>query len=318
VYTDIIVVTLTQTTYVETSTSTAWGTIAMASITTSTIVQPATTTRVVTSGVPAQKRSFHHVRAENEHTPVETTTAVEPSGDVGSVESSAAASVASELPTPTRCANLEEFSSACSCITAVNDATPTSTVTVTVSSVITSTSTAVETVHRTTTVRVYSNVTRFKTTSTKTSTTTSTATVTTTVAPTSVGKWQIASPQKHAGKQLYRNAAGQMSFKASSTTKIGLRRSGGQPYDASQTQWKMFVENVTPTTTLVSVKWRTSPKTNDVKLNCRVESINTIKCDSPRQGSSVQWWICSDMYFMATLDGKNPPLGCDKITLKVV
>ncbi|KAL1841296.1 hypothetical protein VTJ49DRAFT_7241 [Mycothermus thermophilus] len=165
----------------ETTTTTAWTTVNDAATVTSTIFVTETVTMTASNqqSLPVKRR----------HAPVEKKKrgACKPRSSTAS-SSVAESTTSSGLPIPSNCANREEFSSACSCITAVSDAyvmvavteaTSTGTITATETALFSATSTITDTVIDTTTVAELATTTVFTTTETElvTSKTTTTTTV---------------------------------------------------------------------------------------------------------------------------------------------
>ncbi|KAL1836195.1 hypothetical protein VTJ49DRAFT_5462 [Mycothermus thermophilus] len=276
-YTDIII-TLSTTTDVSTTTARSSTTISDVATVTSTVVVTETQTRTVTPAAAAKKRTAPVKRSRRGcagHSPVIPS----PSTDATASSTSTEVISATASPIPSNCANLEEFSSACQCITAVSDvyvtvtvteATSTGTITAnTESTAIPSTSTVVEIVVDTTTVTERSTITIFTRTTTEVTTSTTTAIVTATDSPNIEGWWVVVSPPKWAGKYLTQHNQGNTFLSDTPNNQIGIPRGGGQPFSVGDRfKHKMFVHRWLTSNNLSPLLSKMQGADGDLPMNC--------------------------------------------------
>ncbi|KAL1838651.1 hypothetical protein VTJ49DRAFT_2430 [Mycothermus thermophilus] len=207
-----------------------------------------------------------------------------------SVTSSMAVSV------PTHCADVVEFSSACSCITAVAQ---TSTVTVwdpTTTGTITVTETSSTTLAP----------------STVTSTVTSTRTITETAAPSPTAItdfWIFESPEGLQGTPIgyLENQDSWYFFDLSpypdlEWKPISIPIGGGQPFAANDSTVKLYVTTFHPQQNLL--KWRAPQQVQpgEVPVECSVGGDNRIRCIAPEHPIDDKLRLCGSHLFLSNLE----------------
>ncbi|KAL1838583.1 hypothetical protein VTJ49DRAFT_2510 [Mycothermus thermophilus] len=305
----VVWTTITQT---EIDSTTQWDTVSTTVTETSTAVVTETTTVLVPAdGIQTLKaRSTPHRRKKRACEPRTSTT---PS-------TSTEATTASPNPIPTNCANLDEFSSACSCITAVSDVEtvtvtvtePTTTNVVTATGIVwtTSTATVTEMEIEWTTETQSSTTTLVDTT---TALVTSTTTVTETVPVPTAGHWEV-TPNLSGMKWLNCMIPGNQLTRLQQNpgNAIVIPLGGGQPYLRDYPAYKLIALFAgAPAYSISRIGFRDVMDGSSLPVICRASQGGAITCDFPTEEHD-KFLVCGYDVWVARVG--VAPSGCETVT----
>lgn len=317
-YTDIIVTpsTTTNTAY---ATTTAWITLHAVATSTSTVVQ--TSTLTVTAGsTPVKKRDSKKKQKKKKsacRARTSTTSAI------------------SEVPTSTNvpatsCTDYEQFSSACSCITAVGDVTvtvavtdATSTGTVTATEYVSGPASApTETVVETSTVTQKSTATVFTSTSTKLTTSTTTVTVTTTPTPTLNYTPLIAEEVDGTNWwYVYRDAWGYLTFNTTVGPEIVVEPSGLVHLRDQPSVHLWAYGGAYPSRTSSWVTWMGDDEVDvterkDRVINCLEGANGYLHCFADGSTHLINWYYCTGYVYLTVNPWPQLTEDCRKVQFR--
>ncbi|KAL1843455.1 hypothetical protein VTJ49DRAFT_1565 [Mycothermus thermophilus] len=285
-WTDIFIV-FTTNTQTEIDTVTAWEPLSATASETSTII----VTETATVTVPAEGNTVLKARNPAPYQRKKRACTQRTS----TVPSTPADITSTSIPpaVPTNCANLDEFSSACSCITAVSDAYVT---TVTVTEVTSTGTWEIEWITETET----STTTTFVATTTELTTSTTTVTETETASPIILqGYWEFEGLNKYLSPKAFDGTATVGNTIPGPNVNIGIPSTGGQPFLVSQPHRKFYALRAkSPNIDIPDLSFPGDYVSDmDAPVFCQVNQDRGITCNIPGTEYS-QFLVCS-IYFRA-------------------
>ncbi|KAK4461990.1 hypothetical protein QBC42DRAFT_328514 [Cladorrhinum samala] len=322
-YVDIVVSLTTQISTLEETVTSYETDIATATEYTTTQVSTISTTVTGYGAVPTVAKRKNRKRGNCHIKPSSTLTlqTEEPETEATTAPATTSSSEPA-VPIASHCANLEEYSSACSCITAVeatqtitaSAAISTSVIYETVSEAVPSVSESVVSVVVTTVV--------VKPATTVATTTVRTALQSTTTAVTAVatGKAQLMDGPKAGTFFTMNPGTNYVRWSTSETTVISFPAEGGTPYLTSNPSYTMWMYQLSPTYGVISMaspELITTPSTY-VALTCSVSTAGLVSCkpiDSSLSNFNTIFQCATYMYIA-------PPgwafAGCTAVTVRIV